>query len=641
MPLLSFPWHYLKTASSFLEPKFIRQLVPVPKAITTQGEIRKFNKKKGQNNFKKNEKKINLTTVPTPPLLHIFARLLLFLLLLLALLYTSCHLRRLLHLHVPRLHLLLLLLLLRRRFSIRLLCRLSLLRLLLLRSRVRRLCHGARRLLRPLLLALRSVLYLLRTAIVRLALALPLRRGRHLRALAAVRCCLGPLLLGRLLRRRVELRHSQPLRRRLLVRFPVLVQQPVADHLLLRHRPRTQPPLPRVRVPLHHHPLHLRHHAVIARRHHCRRHLSDAQRYRLALRRHQHHLLAHLDPLLVPQQPGNHQLRPVADGIHCAVLHHAPLVARQQNLQRHDHPPQVALVLVVVVHPLRVQHVVHRHQVVFLAQNPRPNPTQLLHVTSHSQQQPQVHAQRSNVRPRLARHPEHHQVPLRIILQQLALVDCPNAQLPLHRRDQRRSLKQRARQRLNCLRHLRHRLHRRVQPRHAHVLLSGALLRLHQPSRPVHAHDQAARHLGIQRPTVPGLVHPQHAPNPCHHLVRRRVRRLVQIDHSIPHVIVKRPLQRRVPRRQRRVMPRPHVQLVVILQQNWPLRGVQRRGRRLGLNQVIGVRLLVRRGVPQHHLLPLRILDLAMLVFPLLLALRPCHSCVAGAGSTLRFNSGL
>ena len=58
-----------------------------------------------------------------------------------------------------------------------------------------------------------------------------------------------------------------------------------------------------------------------------------------------------------------------------------------------------------------------------------------------------------------------------------------------------------------------------MQPVDADVLLAGALLRLDQPRRPLHAHDEAARHLGVERARVTGLVDAQDALDPGHDLL--------------------------------------------------------------------------------------------------------------------------
>lgn len=57
-----------------------------------------------------------------------------------------------------------------------------------------------------------------------------------------------------------------------------------------------------------------------------------------------------------------------------------------------------------------------------------------------------------------------------------------------------------------------------MKPREADVLLSGALLGLDQARRPVDAHDQASRHLRVERAAVPGLLHAKDTLDPRHNL---------------------------------------------------------------------------------------------------------------------------
>ena len=64
-----------------------------------------------------------------------------------------------------------------------------------------------------------------------------------------------------------------------------------------------------------------------------------------------------------------------------------------------------------------------------------------LHVGAHAQQQAQVHAHGPDIGSGLAGDPEHHQLAVIVILQQLAIIDGAHAQLALDRRDQWRPLK--------------------------------------------------------------------------------------------------------------------------------------------------------------------------------------------------------
>ena len=65
---------------------------------------------------------------------------------------------------------------------------------------------------------------------------------------------------------------------------------------------------------------------------------------------------------------------------------------------------------------------------------------------------------------------------------------------------------------------------------------TGALLGLDEARGAVDAHDEAARHLGVEGAAVARLFGTQDPAHPRHNLVRRRVRGLVQVDHAIPAV---------------------------------------------------------------------------------------------------------
>ena len=145
-----------------------------------------------------------------------------------------------------------------------------------------------------------------------------------------------------------------------------------------------------------------------------------------------------------------------------------------------------------------------------------------------------MHTQRADVGARLATHPEHAQLVLWIVLDQLALVDRADTQLTLHGCDQRRTLEQGARQLLQRLLQSHLALDRVVETHDRNVLLTRSLLALHQTGRTVDANDQTARHLRIQRATVTRTLAVQNSLHPSDYFVRRGIRRLIQIDATIP-----------------------------------------------------------------------------------------------------------
>jgi hypothetical protein len=240
-------------------------------------------------------------------------------------------------------------------------------------------------------------------------------------------------------------------------------------------------PLPGVGLPVHDHPLGLRHDSVVAGPDFCGGHLGDGDGDGLALGGHDDDLSADVDAVVVAQDAGNHEFGAVADGVDGGVLDHDPGQLQQQHLEGQHYSAQVGLVLVVFVSPLRVQQVVHRHQVVVLRHAPAPRPAQLLHVPAHSQQQADVNAQGSNVSSRLAGNPEHSQSLLSIELQQLRLVDSPDAEFPLHCGDLWRLLEETASKGIQHILEFYLRVNGTVQSDDANILFTGALLRFGQP----------------------------------------------------------------------------------------------------------------------------------------------------------------
>ena len=104
-----------------------------------------------------------------------------------------------------------------------------------------------------------------------------------------------------------------------------------------------------------------------------------------------------------------------------------------------------------------------------------------------------------------------------------------------------------------------------MQLYNSHILFTSRLLCLDQPRRIIDAHNEAARHFGVQRARMPRLIHLQYLLNPGDNLVRGRVRGLVQIDHTVVLQHVDGPVCGRVATGERREMTGLHVQLVEVL----------------------------------------------------------------------------
>ena len=79
------------------------------------------------------------------------------------------------------------------------------------------------------------------------------------------------------------------------------------------------------------------------------------------------------------------------------------------------------------------------------------NSSQLLHLSSTAQHESEVNAQRPDVGSGLAVHPENSELVFGVVLDHLALVNVPDAELPLDGRDQRGPLVAGASELLNHL----------------------------------------------------------------------------------------------------------------------------------------------------------------------------------------------
>lgn len=73
-----------------------------------------------------------------------------------------------------------------------------------------------------------------------------------------------------------------------------------------------------------------------------------------------------------------------------------------------------------------------------------------------------------------------------------------------------------------------------MQSEDGDVLLSGTLLRLDKSGRSVDADDEASSDLGVERTGVTGLLDSKDPTEPSDDFVRRRVRRLVEVDDTRP-----------------------------------------------------------------------------------------------------------
>ena len=128
--------------------------------------------------------------------------------------------------------------------------------------------------------------------------------------------------------------------------------------------------------------------------------------------------------------------------------------------------------------------------------------------------------------------------------------------------------------------------------------LTSTLLGLDETGCTVNADQETSSDLGVKSTRVTGLLDSQHPPDPSNNLVGRRVGGLVKVDHSRPWKEVETlaacsmleeagdsldvggeiTLERRASMGDRSEVTRPNKKLVVVLQQQGPVGGVQAGG---------------------------------------------------------------
>ena len=207
------------------------------------------------------------------------------------------------------------------------------------------------------------------------------------------------------------------------------------------------------------------------------------------------------------QETRNHELSTVAHSTNGTVLDDNTLVGSKQALKRTDNTSQVRFVALVIHHILRIQNVVERNHSLILAHRTATNSAELLHVRTHTKQQSQVDAKRSDIGTSLAADPEDTQMAVIVEFVELGLVDGTDTELALDGGNQWRTLEQRTGQSLEGASELGLATGDFVvESDNANVFLSGALLRLDETSGTVDTDDKTASDLGIQSTAVTSLL---------------------------------------------------------------------------------------------------------------------------------------
>lgn len=203
----------------------------------------------------------------------------------------------------------------------------------------------------------------------------------------------------------------------------------------------------------------------------------------------------------------NHELRTIANGVDSAVLDDDTLVGREKALQRADDLPQVRLVTLVVIQPLRIHNVVQSDHAAVLIHGSTAHTSEFLHVRTNAKQKTKVDTQSPNVGSRFAADPENTKVSVIVEFEKLALVNGPDTKLALDGGDQRRPLEKCTSQGFQSASELGLAAGNLVmETDNANVFLSCTLLRLNQTSRTVDTDDQASCDLGVQSSTVASLL---------------------------------------------------------------------------------------------------------------------------------------
>lgn len=241
----------------------------------------------------------------------------------------------------------------------------------------------------------------------------------------------------------------------------------------------------------------------------------------------------------VSQQTRNHELGTVADSVDGRVLDDNTLVGGEQRLEGADDLTEVALVTLVIVEVLGVKDIVEGDEVLLLVHSTRSHTSQLLHMSTDTQQKTKVNTECTDVGTSLARNPEDTELSLVVELVKLALVNSSDTELSLDGGNKRGTLEESTSEGLEGAGELL--LATRelvVQSDDTDILLTGTLLGLDQAGGAVDADNQTSSDLGIEGTGVTSTLATENALDPGDDFVRRRVGRLVEVDHTTGDVLL-------------------------------------------------------------------------------------------------------
>ena len=197
-----------------------------------------------------------------------------------------------------------------------------------------------------------------------------------------------------------------------------------------------------------------------------------------------------------------------------------------------------------------------------------------------------MYAEGSDVGSSLTAQPENGQVVFLVKIEKLGLVDGPNAQFFFNCGNKRGLLEDRTCQALNCVGKLGFIVNMVMKFDHGNVLLTSGLLCLNQSSRVVDAHNQAASDLGVEGSGVPSFFHLKNVLDPGDNFVGRWVGGLVEVDNAVFLELFDRSGHGRPAVGQGSEVTGADVQLIVIFEEEGPVRGITLGAALLGLDGV-------------------------------------------------------
>jgi len=262
-------------------------------------------------------------------------------------------------------------------------------------------------------------------------------------------------------------------------------------------------------------------------------HLGDGEGNGLTLGGDQDDLAANFDTALVSEDTGKHELGAIAHRVDGGVLDDDPGVGGQEDLERHDDSAEVVLVVGVLEVPLGIKDVVHGDHGLVLLEGTGADTSKFLHVGAATEEVTEMDAESTDVGTGLTGDPDNSEVSLLIVLDELQVIDSPDAELLLDSGDQWWPLEAGTGELLKSSLDLLDLVDALMQLEHSNVFFTSRLLSLDQSGGILDADDEAASDLGIEGTTVTGLLDLQDLLDPGDDLMGGGVGWLVEVDDTV------------------------------------------------------------------------------------------------------------